>query len=243
MTENENKTYSSTIKILIGAAVITFGIVLGGVVYVWAPVSNNEIPVLTALDAPFKSKPDDPGGEKINNKDSKLLQSLDEKTDLTAGGEVLLPPEPAPEPPPIDVDAADIKTEVGTEAEAGAEVETGTKAAEQAIVDDQASSESEAEGAIPTPASRAEEQVEGPLYRVQLAALKNEKRARQQVALLTDKHKTRLGDKKIDVMIYHAGEQGDFWRIITDAMPKSEASKLCDLFKSAGQDCILRLIN
>ncbi len=80
-------------------------------------------------------------------------------------------------------------------------------------------------------------------YRVQLAAFKDEGKAMQVAAILMNKHISRLDQISIGVMLHDAGEQGMFWRVVTDPMPRANASKLCNTLKSVGQDCILRSWN
>ncbi len=77
-------------------------------------------------------------------------------------------------------------------------------------------------------------------YRVQLAAFKDEGKAMQVAAILMNKHISRLDQISIGVMLHDAGEQGLFWRVVTDPMPRANASKLCNTLKSVGQECILR---
>jgi cell division septation protein DedD len=80
-------------------------------------------------------------------------------------------------------------------------------------------------------------------YRIQLAAFKNEGKAMQVAAVLMNKHISRLDQVSIGVMLHDAGEQGVFYRVVTDPMPRANANKLCNTLKSVGQDCILRSWN
>jgi hypothetical protein len=80
-------------------------------------------------------------------------------------------------------------------------------------------------------------------YRIQLAAFKNEGKAMQVAAVLMNKHNSRLDQVSIGVMLHDAGEQGVFYRVVTDPMPRANANKLCNTLKSVGQDCILRSWN
>ena len=84
--------------------------------------------------------------------------------------------------------------------------------------------------------------VEGdePLYLVQLAAFRNATTAREQAAMLLEKHQVRLGGAELGTMKVDAGENGIFWRVITEPLQRATADSLCSALKRAGQDCILR---
>lgn len=84
--------------------------------------------------------------------------------------------------------------------------------------------------------------VEGnePLYLVQLAAFRNATTAREQAAMLDGKHQSRLNGVELGTMKVDAGENGIFWRVITEPLQRVEADSLCSALKRAGQDCILR---
>ncbi len=92
------------------------------------------------------------------------------------------------------------------------------------------------------PAVRKGPSVEGdePLYLVQLAAFRNADTAREQAAMLGGKHVTRLGGVELGTMKVDAGENGIFWRVITEPLERNDADSLCSALKRAGQDCILR---
>lgn len=80
---------------------------------------------------------------------------------------------------------------------------------------------------------------EGPLFRVQLAAYSTEKKANTNAALLSAKHRSRLGGVDLRVSRVEAGSRV-FWRIVSVPLPRQVATGLCDQLKSSGQDCILR---
>jgi len=84
--------------------------------------------------------------------------------------------------------------------------------------------------------------VEGdePLYLVQLAAFRNAATAREQAAMLGGKHQSRLSGVELGTMKVDAGENGIFWRVITEPLQRVDADSLCSALKRAGQDCILR---
>jgi cell division septation protein DedD len=92
------------------------------------------------------------------------------------------------------------------------------------------------------PITRKGPAVEGddPLYLVQLAAFRNADTAREQAAMLGGKHQSRLDGVELGTMKVDAGENGIFWRVITEPLERTDADNLCSALKRAGQDCILR---
>ena len=84
--------------------------------------------------------------------------------------------------------------------------------------------------------------VEGdePLYIVQLAAFREPGKAMEQAGLLGRNHVKRLNGVELGTMKIDTGENGVFWRVVTEPLPRAEADGLCSGLKRAGQDCILR---
>ena len=79
-------------------------------------------------------------------------------------------------------------------------------------------------------------------HKVQLAAFSRQKKARQQAAILMEKHKIRLNGIILEVTQIDTGSSGIYWRVITEPLRKDLANSTCNLLKSAGQDCIVRKI-
>ncbi len=79
-------------------------------------------------------------------------------------------------------------------------------------------------------------------HKVQLAAFANQEKAKQQAAILMEKHKNRLKGIMLEVTKIDTGSSGIYWRVITQPLNKKLAISKCDLLKSAGQDCIVRKI-
>lgn len=99
---------------------------------------------------------------------------------------------------------------------------------------------------IPTPTTKPKPpkrvMVEGddPLYLVQLAAFREVDTAREQAGLLNGKHRARLDGAELGTMKSDSGDDGIFWRVVTEPLPRAEADQICASLKRAGQDCILR---
>ncbi len=306
------------IILMLTGGVVLFLVVGIGYIWITTPAQLVEVAIIKADTKPYKVQPVNPGGEVINNIESSLLNTLDNPGDPLQGGEVLSPPDPTPELPPIDVTitadpATNMPDDLSSTVEAssssdqtdnladntespdetlpilGGEAEpisedpaldeasnVITAESGQAIADnaatapvsedttngsDQATSSEQSDTAspetngltetadsagvpIPKPSlNRVRSTTGTPLYRVQLAAFKNEQKAMQVAALLMEKHRSRLGQSTVGITLHDAKEQGIFWRVVTDPMPRGDASNLCKTLKSAGQDCILRKID
>ncbi len=288
------------------AVLIVTGI---GYVLFMSPQQMDEVAIIKADERPYKIVPVNPGGADIKNTDSAFLNSLDRDNQSLEGGEQLLPEDPVPELPPIDI-TADIEQqaadtsdemsgEMSDEVPADAMIdETTTDTASASIISETDMNNSNADAAminqpdadqqpVPEPLSDTTSGAETNLpqdpvqtdtdtdtdidinktassgvpipkagknltrpdesktsfYRIQLAAFKNEGKAMQVAAVLMNKHISRLDQVSIGVMLHDAGEQGVFYRVVTDPMPRANANKLCNTLKSVGQDCILRSWN
>ena len=79
-----------------------------------------------------------------------------------------------------------------------------------------------------------------PTYMIQLAAFRKEDIASEQAGLLLKKHETRLQGVTIGTMRIDTGDNGIFWRIVSEPLPREAADTICASLKRAGQDCILR---
>ena len=280
-------------------------LIVAGIGYVlfMSPQQMDEVAIIKADERPYKIVPVNPGGADIKNTDSAFLNSLDRDNQSLEGGEQLLPEDPVPELPPIDI-TADIEQQAAEPSdEMSADVvvdETGTVSAEvntisetdidssnadtesvdqpdadqppvpeplsdnnsvadtnmtqdpvqtdtDADTDTDTDTRKTASFGVPIPMAGKNltrpDESKTSFYRIQLAAFKNEDKAMQVAAVLMNKHNSRLDQVSIGVMLHDAGEQGVFYRVVTDPMPRANANKLCNTLKSVGQDCILRSWN
>ena len=92
----------------------------------------------------------------------------------------------------------------------------------------------------PKPPKRVVVEGDEPLYVVQLAAFRKADTAREQAGLLAGKHKGRLDGAELGTMKTDTGDDGIFWRVVTEPMARADADQVCAALKRAGQDCILR---
>jgi cell division septation protein DedD len=79
-----------------------------------------------------------------------------------------------------------------------------------------------------------------PTYMVQLAAFRKEDVAAEQAGLLLNKHEKRLQGATLGTIRIDTGENGIFWRVVSEPLPREAADTICASLKRAGQDCILR---
>ena len=77
---------------------------------------------------------------------------------------------------------------------------------------------------------------------IQIAAFQDQDKADTAAALLSQKHKARLNGYVLSATIIQKADGGQFWRVMSEAMPAAEANAICDALKKAGQDCFLRKI-
>ena len=80
-----------------------------------------------------------------------------------------------------------------------------------------------------------------PVMMVQIAAFKDQAKAEEVAAVMSNKHKDRLMGLVLGVMPTDTAN-GVYWRVITEALPEPDARKICDSLKRSGQDCIIRKI-
>lgn len=97
------------------------------------------------------------------------------------------------------------------------------------------SSESSESSAPATEIITTEDSSESPAFVVQFAAFKNEARAKNAAAVLSSKHESRLANITLGYM-----KSGEYWRVVTETMPRAQATELCSMFRSVGQECIIK---
>ena len=231
------------LKIIIGIVILVLAAVLG---YMWWQMSSQplDITIIQADTAPYKIPHPNAADARVDNTDSALLSNLDTPNRQALEGEVLIPPESTPELPPVEVEvevapapAPAPETAPAPAPESGlTEIPVSTPQAEP-----EPAPEPEPESE-PAPAPKIDPNI--PLYHVQLASFRDEARAKRNAALLTEKHRARLkSGESFTTMFHDAGEQGQFWRIVSAPMPRSDARNFCNVLKSVGQDCILNKAN
>ena len=248
-----------------------------------------DVALIKADEAPFKVKPQDPGGIEIPHTETTVMGMIDDLRQPEDATEVMRPPSAVPEMPPTPVDesgevtmapepqpaapvagadapssgqsgnqssGASKDTPAGMVSDATAET-AGDASSETAngggsqLQTDTAADDAAAEAntgnvttampqSKPAPPKRVVVEGDEPLYVVQLAAFRKADTAREQAGLLAGKHKSRLDGAELGTMKTDTGDDGIFWRVVTEPMARVDADQVCAALKRAGQDCILR---
>ncbi len=219
------------------------------------PETSTDIVMIQGEEGPFKTKPADPGGKIITNQDSKVMKMLGDLTPETEKVETLLPPSAAPELPPVAVETSpkprvqladnnDSNSETigkaGSETDYDRENAPAVKKPAKAIVATPKPMEPESK---PITRPRVAVDPNEPVYIVQLAAFRKEDVAAEQAGLLLKKHEKRLQDTKLGTIRIDTSDNGIFWRVVSEPLPREAADTICASLKRAGQDCILRKVS
>jgi cell division septation protein DedD len=225
-----------------GAIVIALAALV--VIVVWPPLSlktPTDVIVVKAIDGAIKVKPADPGGMTVPHQDLLVIDLL--KSGGADAGEVetLQPRASAPEPPPISAGKTD-------SAAADPAPDSATPAAPDAPDVPVAGSENAATiqkktvkaPSVKQAAKPAIKQSDGPVFVIQLAAFRNDDKAKEIASLLSEKHSSRLQGVRLQTMRLDTGSNGVFFRVVSAPMSRAEAENTCTKLRRAGQDCFLR---
>lgn len=299
MTQNEAKKSGLSWVALSLFSVLILG--AAGVAYLYLPElmpkQSTDIVLIKGEEGPFKSKPEEPGGQIVTNQESKVMQMLGELNPSTGAVETLLAPSSAPELPPVSVAEAttealpDAKTDdapktvpeetltepaskiakpgipatepktiiakpktvvvepevtedtkkqdTGNKGDAG---DTEVASDTEVVSDTEVASDTNVAGgeAAPITETRVEVDPNEPTYMIQLAAFRKSDVASEQAGLLLKKHEKRLQGATLGTMRIDTGENGVFWRVVSEPLPRAAADTICASLKRSGQDCILR---
>jgi cell division septation protein DedD len=228
-----------------GATVIALAAIV--VVVIWPPLSfktPTDVIVVKAIDGAIKVKPADPGGMTVPHQDLLVIDLL--KSGGADAGEVetLQPRASAPEPPPISAGktdsaaadpAPDAVTPAAPDAPDGADApvagsENATTMQKKTV---------KAPSVKPA-AKPAIKQSDGPVFVIQLAAFRNDDKAKEIASLLSEKHSSRLQGVRLQTMRLDTSRNGVFFRVVSAPMSRAEAENTCTKLRRAGQDCFLR---
>ena len=246
---------------MIIALVVAVGIAAAIGTYVTQMVSDNapvDVVVLKSDVVDYKTKPEEVKAKPDAGAQSSVMTMLDELNASKDDVEVLSLKPDAPEMPEVaipsetETDEKDAVTEVATNQAQSAKIAkpgaTPDKPAPKEEADnagEKADENNEAAKPLKRPIKPLviENPVaKGPSMMVQLAAFRNQEKAEQVAALLTEKHKDRLQGLSLGIMQADTGSSGIFWRVTTEPLPTEDARSLCDNLKRAGQDCIFRKV-
>lgn len=256
MREGDEAQTSFSPAVVIGL-VVAVGIAAAIGTYVTQMVSDNasvDVVVLKSDVVDYKTKPEEAKAKPDAGAQSSVMTMLDELNASKDDVEVLSLKPDAPEMPEVaipsetETDEKDAVTEVATN-----QSETPKIAKPGATPDKPAPKEEAEEKAANTEEAKPLKRpikplvienpvAKGPSMMVQLAAFRNQEKAEQVAALLTEKHKDRLQGLTLGIMQADTGSSGIFWRVTTEPLPTEDARALCDNLKRAGQDCIFRKV-
>ena len=219
-----------------GVAVVALAAMI--IVVVWPPLSLKtpaEVIVVKAIDGAIKVKPADPGGMAVAHQDLLVIDML--KSGLADTGEVetLQPRASAPEPPPISAGKTD-------SAAADPAPDSATPAATDVKSENAAATQKKTVKApsVKPAAKPAIKQSDGPVFVIQLAAFRNDEKAKEIASLLSEKHSSRLQGVRLQTMRLDTGSNGVFFRVVSAPMSRAEAENTCTKLRRVGQDCFLR---
>lgn len=219
-----------------GATVIALAAIV--VVVIWPPLSfktPTDVIVVKAIDGAIKVKPADPGGMTVQHQDLLVIDLL--KSGGADAGEVetLQPRASAPEPPPISAGKTD-------SAAADPAPDSATPATPVAASKNAATIQKKTVKApsVKPAAKPAIKQSDGPVFVIQLAAFRNDDKAKEIASLLSEKHSSRLQGVRLQTMRLDTGSNGVFFRVVSAPMSRAEAENTCTKLRRAGQDCFLR---
>lgn len=222
-----------------GAIVIALAAIV--VVVIWPPLSlktPTDVIVVKAIDGAIKVKPADPGGMTVQHQDLLVIDLL--KSGGADAGEVetLQPRASAPEPPPISVEKTD-------SAAADPAPDFATPAAPDAPDAGSENAATTQKKTVKAPSVKLDvkpaiKQSDGPVFVIQLAAFRNDDKAKEIASLLSEKHSSRLQGVRLQTMRLDTGSNGVFFRVVSAPMSRAEAENTCTKLRRAGQDCFLR---
>ncbi len=207
-----------------------------------------EVPVVKSEKAPIKVRPADPGGMDVPNQDKTVYDRVAKGTQPKAEVEHLLPPPAAPKelpksadnlgngmaplPPPLPeaakpVEAAKVTPPPSVTAEPAKPAEPVKPAAAPVA---------KAEAAKPAAVPAAT----GGAWQVQLAALKDEARAKSEWTRAMKAAPDILGKLPHEVVRADLGTKGVFYRLRAGGYAaRDQAEKVCETLKAKGVGCVV----
>ena len=256
MREGDASSKGLSPVVIMGAMIGLF-VVIGVGFYIQQTISASapvNVVVLKAENTSFKEKPKEQAASDDAGNRSSVMVMLDDMTQNKDDIEIIsLNPE-APEMPEVTVDTASESENTETAETADTtDNDSDMKSVETTDAgQDDAAAEQSANAVVNrdtqplkrpiTPLVSKNAPTKGPSMMVQLAAFRNQAKAEEVAALLTQKHKERLQGLSLGIMQADTGASGVFWRVTTEALPAEDATDLCNALKRAGQDCIFRKV-
>ncbi|SDD66462.1 SPOR domain-containing protein [Rhodospira trueperi] len=220
------------------------------------------LPTVRAEEGPFKFRPDDPGGLRVENMDRRVYEQVGEDARVDGADDVeqllpapsppVAPPVPEPAPAPLTAMTTVTADEAATPVPDAPEDAGSTVAAAEAEVppepepepagDDATATtapEPEPEAAPAAPAENVALAVEnGPL--IQLAAFKERAQAERQWESLRDAHGDLLGRIAPVIVYADLGDLGQFYRLRAGPLADVGAAEaLCRDLRRRDVECLV----
>lgn len=212
------------------------------------------VPGIKADDRPIKTRPTNPGGLDVPNKDKLVYERIGQGEAEPQRERLLPPPEqpqapapraatikpafPAPPPkatpgkPGAEASPADIAQAAAPAAPAN------TASQPQAPAQSAAKPPAVAAAPSPAPAKAAVAAAQGG-WVVQLAALKTEAEAKSEWSRIAGASKDVLGGFSSDIVQADLGAKGIFWRLRAGPMDEAKARSVCAELAKRGQGCLV----
>ena len=205
---------------MIAIALISVAVFAGVIWYAYKHgAGDGPPPVVTADKSPTRVKPEEPGGEKVDNADMLVY-------DRTEKPEQLLPP------PEMPLDKAAPETPATP---AAPEPEAVAEAAPEPAPQPELQA---APQAAPEPAAAPTAAAAG--YLLQLGAFRSKEAALQGWRVLQKKHGVLLNLLKTDVQAVDLGDKGTFFRLRAGPFDsRAAALKRCAALKAQKGDCLV----
>ena len=226
---------------IVAAIMVVAAVIIGGAL-VMQMMSNNapvNVVVLKSDGGSFKEKPAEEPDDTDAGAKSTVMTMLDELQQNKDEVEVISLAPQSPEMPEVKIEPSPAQDEAPKAQEEPKEEQQADNADKQ----DAPTQEETKPTKRPLKPLIIENPVaKGPSMMVQLAAFRDQEKAQEVAALLTEKHKDRLQGLSLGIMQADTGSSGIFWRVTTEPLPTEDAKGLCDALKRAGQDCIFRKV-
>lgn len=222
---------------------------------------ENSLPIVRADEAPYRIKPDEPGGMEVPNKNSTIFESMASNNDQPKKIENLLEDneEPVNKEEAFDADAkanpvAEPEPKLAAEvegmpeqkempaAETKAEPATavdGTDEAEESVTVDAKPEKKNGDviSALKSEVGTSKARPVGSKY-IQFAATTSEADAKAKCTSLWNKH-TVLKPLACRIQKADLGAKGTFYRVQAGPLEASDAQSTCAAIKSAKSDCLV----
>ena len=269
MREGEDATKKITPATLI-IFVLLAGLAAGAAVFLLRELGSQgpvNVVVLKSETGNFKQKPEAEPEDKSAGAQSSVMNMLDDIQENKQDIEVIPLKPDAPEMPEVklpekqtsETQTSESDEKSSTEVKTAETQETATPSSDNQKGDKGGDSAQDEMAAALDATAKNEDEIKpierpiqprvitekatkSPSMMVQLAAFRQQEKAEEVAALLTQKHRDRLQGLTLGVMQADTGSSGVFWRVTTEAIPTEDARGLCDGLKRAGQDCILRKV-